>query len=148
MDTKNWLNNLRLGAKNDRALIIQGGEGSGKTTASRLVTKFMKAETAVREVSSGEFGDMFFLSRVYSAPLIVVNVIPGDYSVAFLVDHLKPLISNPQVRVDRQGKSTLTATNNMNFILLATGEFNLPEHQRRFIVASPFEVINAAIEVF
>lgn len=147
MDIKNWLNNVRLGAKNDRALIIQGGKESGKTTAARLIAKLLKADSGVRNVSSGEFGDMFFLSRIYSSPLIVVDVVPGDYSKSFLMEHLKPLISNRQVRVDRQGKSTLTANNNMNFILLVNESFELHEHDRRYIVVTPFEAINAAIEV-
>lgn len=148
MDIKKWLNNLRVGAKNDRALIIVGGEGSGKTTAAKLVTKLSKIDERARNVHSHQFGEMFFLSHFYSSPLLIVEVVPGDYSFAFLTEHMKPLISNRQVQVDRIGKPTLTVDNNMNFILLMQAGVALEEHQRRYLVATPFEVINAAIEVF
>lgn len=147
MELEKWLNNVRLGAKNDRALIIHGGEASGKNTAARVITKLLKIDNAVRNVSSGDFGDMFFLSRVYNSPLIIVNVIPGDYSMSFLFEHMKSLITNASVRVDRQGKSTLTVPNNMNFILLVSGDVNLHDNDRRYIVSTPLQVINVAIGV-
>lgn len=150
MEINNWLNNLRLGAKNSTALVVHGPRGSGKSVAIKTVERLTRLNVPARYVTIGDFGGMFFLDSIYKTPMLVVEVATGDYTGEMLREHLKPLISERQLRVDRQGKSTITVNNNMNIILHADEHFQRArdENDRRFLLVEPLQLINAANEVF
>lgn len=149
MELKNWLNNVRLGAKNDKALVVHGPQASGKTVAIRNLEKMLKLNVAARYVGIGDFGGMFFLDSVYKSPLLVVEVATGDYTSMMLADHIKPLLTDRDLRIDRQGKSTITVTNNVNVILHTDALFvEQHEHDRRFVFAQPLDLIHAVTEIF
>lgn len=159
MNLKNWLNNVRLGAKNETALVIVGGQASGKTTAAKVIIRLLKLEASARNVSSGDFESPFFLSQIYTSPLVVVDEIntvsdgrlteENRNKVSFhaFQETLKPLISSRTLRVDRQGKSAIEVPNNVNVIILASDMVEPSEHDRRYIVTTPLAAINEALGV-
>jgi len=149
MEINNWLNNLRLGAKNSTALVVHGPSGSGKSVAIKHVEKLARFNVPARHVKLGDFGNMFFLDSVYRSPLLSVDINTNDHTLMMITDHIKPLLTESQLRVDRMGKSTVNVANNINLIIHADARFvEQFESERRFVFVQPMGLIAIANEVF
>jgi hypothetical protein len=144
-EIKRWLNNVRLGHHNERALVIVGGRSSGKTTFATLAAQKcgLKPEH-VGTFETGDLEDRFFFDKARRFPLVVINVKPEE--VDDVLSILKAAISNRQISVDRLGKSSVVVNNQMNFMIL-TEKYDPQPTPRRVLVASPIFAMNVLTEL-
>ncbi|QIW87548.1 putative P-loop containing nucleoside triphosphate hydrolase superfamily protein [Agrobacterium phage OLIVR4] len=144
-EIKNWLNNVRLGHFNERALVVVGGKSSGKTTFSVMAAKALGLKEDHRIVIDIEsVRSKFFIDSVRQFSMVVIEAEPDN--VDEVLERLKPIMSNRQIHVDRFGKSSITVNNRMNFMIL-TEKYEPPAASRRVIVASPIYAMNVLTEI-
>lgn len=144
-EIKRWLNNVRLGHHNERALVIVGGQSSGKTTFATLAAQKcgLKPEH-VGTFETSDLKDHFFFDKARRFPMVVINAEPEEVDDVLSV--LKVAISNRQISVDRLGKSSVIVNNQMNFMIL-TEKYDPIPTARRVLVASPIFGMNVLTEI-
>nr|DAF77120.1 MAG TPA: FleN-like [Caudoviricetes sp.] len=144
-EIKRWLNNVRLGHFNERALVVVGGKSSGKTTFSLLAAKLVGLKPEHRiVVDAAAVRSMFFVDSVRNFPMVVIDCEPDDVNDILTI--LKPVISNRSVQVDRLGKSAVVVNNQMNFMIL-TNNYEPKQGERRVIAISPLFGMNVLAEI-
>ncbi|QBQ72072.1 P-loop containing nucleoside triphosphate hydrolase superfamily protein [Agrobacterium phage Milano] len=145
-EIKNWLNNVRLGHFNERALVIVGGKSSGKTTFAKLAAQkcgLIRTEQYVF-INAAVTETKFFVDSVRQYSMIVIDA--DELDVDEVIERLKPIVSNRQIHVDRLGKSSIMVNNRMNFMIL-TEKYEPPAASRRVLVASPIYAMNVLTEI-
>lgn len=144
-EIKNWLNNVRLGHFNERALVVVGGKSSGKTTFAKLAAQKcgLKDEHHV-VINASVTETKFFVDSVRQFSMVVIEV--DELDVDDVLERLKPIMSNRQIHVDRLGKSPITVNNRMNFMIL-TEKYEPPAASRRVLVTSPIYAMNVLTEI-
>lgn len=144
-EIKRWLNNVRLGHHNERALVIVGGQSSGKTTFAMLAAQKcgLKSEHVVT-FGAGDLEDHFFFDKARRFPLVIIDA--KEDEIEIVLSTLKAAISNRQISVDRLGKSSVVINNQMNFMILTT-KYDPKPTPRRVLVASPIFAMNVLTEI-
>jgi hypothetical protein len=118
------------GAQLSTALVLNGGQGSGKTLFAQHVVAalFGDAATAIRPHDL----ESRFNGWAVDANLIVVD---GEFSRRHLA-RMKSFISAESVIIDRKFQAPQTVTNRLNFVYVSSQEDFLPTDagSRRFAV--------------
>jgi len=119
------------------SLLIQGGQGVGKSLLGRLMAKVM-GEGNVTEPSN-ETLHRTFNSWILGANLCVINELmaSGRWDMA---NKLKPLITDPRILIEEKHKPTYEIDNYINFLLFTNHEDAIPievNDRRYFVVMAP-----------
>ena len=145
------------GAKMERGLIVNGGEGTGKTMFFQHVIASLYGDAA-RFVGERKLASAFTPWMPGARYIVVSGILSRN-----CVPALKQLVSGQFVTVNQKGLPAYTAENEMNFVFLADSENFVPPtlDQRRFVVieappkreprfyrAVADEINNGGVEVF
>ncbi|QIG73316.1 hypothetical protein EVC03_008 [Rhizobium phage RHph_Y5A] len=141
MNVNDWITAVRDGVRLNRALVIQGGRGSGKTVAVEL----LKATFPTLSVST--LFDSSILRRFENGAHQVTthDIVVFDHVFCHdQLDVIKPIITESEIPVDVRGVGREVRTIKANVIV--TAEF-FPHDpaERRFIVTTPIELIASLI---
>lgn len=145
------------GAKMERGLIVNGGEGTGKTLFFEHVIARLYGDAA-RHISERK------LIGVFSSWMPAARYVVVEGMLSRRVVHaLNHMISSQFVTIEEKGQSAYGAENEMNFVFLADSDNFVPPtlDQRRFVVieappkreprfyrAVADEINNGGVEVF
>lgn len=123
-----WLYGVIHGKKQPVALIVVGGEASGKTLFARtLMERVGNVECAITDHLPEKFNGL-----MVEKSLVVFDEFRGD------LDHLKPYITEPTIEVERIGWTPTTQDNRTNYLLLSQSDpRGALTDDRRFIVTTP-----------
>jgi hypothetical protein len=118
------------GAKMSTALILNGGEGSGKTLFLRYVVADLFGESAVH-LSSNQLRGAF---NGWAATANMV-AIDGEFTSAHL-SRLKTYIASPEVLLVQRGFEPRVIPNTLNFVFVTSERDFMPRElaERRFTV--------------
>lgn len=123
-----WLGGVIGGRKQPVALIVVGGEASGKTLFARtLMGRVGNVECAITDHIPEKFNGL-----MVEKSLVVFDEFHGS------IDRLKPYISEPTIEVERIGWTPVTQDNRTNYLLLSQADpRGALTDDRRFIVTTP-----------
>lgn len=123
-----WLGGVIGGRKQPLALIVVGGEASGKTLFARtLMGRVGNVNCAIADHLPEKFNGL-----MVEKSLVVFDEFHGD------LERLKPYITEPTVEVERIGWAPATQDNRTNYLLLSKDDLRESlTDDRRFIVTTP-----------
>ena len=118
------------GAKMERGLIVNGGEGTGKTMFFQHVMAQIYGD-ASRHIGERKLASAFTPWMPGARYIVVAGILSRN-----CVPALKQLVSSQFVTVNQQGLPAYAAENEMNFVFLADSDNFVPPtlDQRRFVV--------------
>ena len=118
------------GAKMERGLIVNGGEGTGKNMFFEHVVARLYGDAA-RYVGERKLAGAFTPWMPGARYIVVTGILSRK-----CVPALKQLVSSQFVTVNQKGLPAYTVENEMNFVFLADSDNFVPPEleQRRFVV--------------
>jgi hypothetical protein len=121
------------GTKLSYALLIQGGQGIGKSLLGTLMRRVLGPTNV--EFPTNEELHSNFTEWALGRELVVIQELMAVGRVQ-MANKLKPLITEDYVRVEEKHKTPYTVENHMNFLAFTNHEDPIPlEHDdRRFLV--------------
>ena len=134
-----WLAKTMRGERNTTALVIQGGRGSGKGVAVRMIEAALPGNLVTYCDDRSLMRNPFTAFQRYMADSDIV--VMDEVRLLNLLDAAKNFLTADRVEVQRKGHPMENLPIRANIILLSQEGFPRNEENRRFIVASPIEVI-------
>lgn len=118
------------GAKMERGLIVNGGEGTGKTLFFEHVIASLYGDAA-RHIGERRLASVFSPWMPAARYVVVEGILSRR-----CVPTLKYLVSSQFVTIEQKGKEPYTVENEMNFVFLSGSDNFLPPslNERRFVV--------------
>jgi hypothetical protein len=133
-----WLAKTMRGERNSTALVIQGGRGSGKGVAVRMIEAALPGKkVATFPCDSRAIAFDVFPRMITGTDITVMD----EVHTWEHVERAKNALTAEFLEVERKGSPADMRPVRANLILLANQYFPRNEENRRFIVASPIEVI-------
>jgi hypothetical protein len=113
--------------------LIQGGQGVGKSIIGQFMERII-GESAVTRPTMDELHNRF-TGWALGSQLVIIEELMGS-GRRELSNRLKPLITEPAMRIELKGKDPFRIPNRMNFLLFTNHPDALPiDHDdRRFLV--------------
>lgn len=142
MNVKGWIECVIAGERATHALVLEGGRGSGKDVAVRLL------ETRIPGTKVTRFGHVFPHGNVNIAATESDLVVMDEVSTTGQLSHVKQLISSSEVAVDIKAVGREIRTVKANIVVNVQLWPTIPGDERRFIVTSPIAFIAELIPFF
>lgn len=133
-----WLAKTMRGERNSTALVIQGGRGSGKGVAVRMIEAALPGKKVMTYVCDNRAIALDWFPRMMTEADITVM---DEVRMREHVERAESAFTSEFLEVERKGSPADMRPVRANLILLANQYFPRNEENRRFIVASPIEVI-------